>query len=383
MIYLDYAATSWPKAPEVTDAMLAFLEKAGGNPGRSGHSLSIAAGRAIYETREALAELVNLDDPLRVIFTLNATEALNLVLMGLLKPGARVLTSSIEHNSVMRPLRHLQASRGIDVATVHCDAQGRLDLGDLASKLNTPTQLVILTHASNVCGTILPVGKAAAMAHAAGALLAVDAAQTLGILPLDMRELGIDLLVFSGHKALGGPPGVGGLVLGDGFDPAQLEPLVRGGTGSRSEHEEQPTSLPDKYESGTPNGVGIAGLGAGVRMVLADGVAERRAHDCALCERLLQGIAELPNIRVYGPGRPDEQIGNIALTVAGQHVSEVGWQLDQREGILSRVGLHCAPAAHRTLGTFPEGCVRLSVGAATTAKEVDAAIAVLARISRS
>lgn len=381
MIYLDHAATSWPKPPEVLRAMYHFLETAGGNPGRSGHRLSIEAGRIVYDTREVIAQLFHAPDPLRVLFAPNATFALNQALYGLLAPGDRVITTSIEHNSVMRPLRDLE-QRGVQLTVVPCAPDGSLELEPLAKALQGGTRLLVLNHASNVTGTITPVAQAAALAHQAGALVLLDAAQTAGVLPIDLPALGIDLLAFTGHKALYGPPGTGGLVLAGGFDPAWLNPLVRGGTGSRSEYEEQPTMLPDKFESGTPNGVGIAGLGAGVRWVLAQSIDAIRAHEMSLTGQLLAGLAELSQVRIYGPRSAIKQTATVSFTINGRHVSDIGLRLDEEYDILCRVGLHCSPATHRTIGTFPEGTVRLALGWSNSAAEVDAVLRAIGKLSR-
>ena len=394
MIYLDHAATSWPKPPQVLAAMHDFLAEAGGNPGRSGHRLSIAAGRIVYDAREAVAELFNAPDPLRVIFTLNATHAINIALHGLLQPGDRVVTSGIEHNAVMRPLRAMAQpnvpgtaavpgtwAHGIDLAVIPCHADGTLDMA-AAQRLITPgVRLVALNHASNVMGTILPVAQVAALARRAGALLLVDAAQTAGALPIDMAALGIDLLAFTGHKALLGPPGTGGLVIGDRVDTANMAPLLRGGTGSRSEFEMQPEDCPDKFESGTPNGAGIAGLGAGIRYVQARGLAAVREHEIELTRALVAGLANIPGVTVYGPQNAGQRTAVVSITVAGRRVSEVGLRLDEEHGVLSRVGLHCAPAAHRTIGTFPEGTIRLAAGLSTTRRDVQRAIAAVAAVA--
>ncbi len=392
MIYLDHAATSWPKPPDVLAAMRDFLERAGGNPGRSGHRLSAEAGRIVYDAREAVAELFNAADPLRVIFTLNATHAINIALHGLLRPGDRVVTTGIEHNAVMRPLRAMEGlhvpgtsevpgtSRGITLAIIPCGRDGTLDLA-AAEQLITPgTRLVVLNHASNVMGTILPVAPVAELAHRAGALLLVDAAQTAGAVPIDMQALDIDLLAFTGHKALLGPPGTGGLVIGERVDTGEMAPLLRGGTGSRSEFEIQPEDCPDKFESGTPNGVGIAGLAAGIRYVLRHGMAAIRGHEMALARGLAEGLAAIPGVTVYGPADPAQRTATVSFTVAGRRVSEIGLRLDEEHGVLCRVGLHCAPAAHRTIGTFPEGTVRLAAGLSTTLEEVQRAVAAVAAI---
>jgi cysteine desulfurase family protein len=389
LIYLDHAATSWPKPAQVLAAMHDFLAEAGGNPGRSGHRLSIAAGRIVYDAREAVAELFNAPDPMRVIFTLNATHAINIALHGLLQPGDRVVTSGIEHNAVMRPLRALESpSRNlvsprnrVSLDVIPCHADGALDLA-AAERLITPgTRLVALNHASNVVGTILPVAQVAELARRAGALLLVDAAQTAGALPIDMPALGIDLLAFTGHKALLGPPGTGGLVIGDRVDTASMAPLLRGGTGSRSEFEVQPEDCPDKFESGTPNGVGIAGLGAGIRIVLDHGLAAIREHEIELTRLLVEGLASIPGVTVYGPANSGQRTAVVSITVAGRRVSEIGLRLDEEHGVLSRVGLHCAPAAHRTIGTFPEGTVRMAAGLSTTRQDVERAIAAVAAVA--
>lgn len=373
MIYLDHAATSWPKPREVFEAMSDFMENAGGNPGRSGHRLSVSAGRIVFSARESIAELFHVQDPMRVIFTHNVTYALNLVLYGFLRPGDRVVTSSMEHNSVMRPLRHLEKSR-VQVEVVGCRADGSLDLEALRTALTQPTRLVVLTHASNVVGTLLPVMEAAKLAHDAGAFLLVDAAQTAGVIPIDLPASGIDFLAFTGHKGLHGPTGTGGLVLGERVDITELNPLVRGGTGSKSEFEEQPDMLPDKYESGTPNGVGIAGLGAGVRWVLSQRVECINEHEAELKNQMVAGLMNISKVRVYSPTDQTPMTAVVSCRVDGKHVSQVGLELDDDYGILCRVGLHCAPSAHRTIGTFPEGTIRLALGCMTTADDVRAVI---------
>ncbi|MDD5127986.1 MAG: aminotransferase class V-fold PLP-dependent enzyme [Dehalococcoidales bacterium] len=382
MIYLDNAATSWPKPPPVLKAMTDVLERAGGNPGRSGHRLSIAAARVIYDTREALAGFFGISDPLRVIFTNNATHAINLALRGMLKPGDHVVTSSMEHNAVMRPLRGLE-KQGIRLSIVPCAPDGSLDLKDLAATVKPGTKLVVMTHASNIVGTILPLAEIAAIAHQAGALLLVDAAQTAGILPIDMPPLGIDLLAFTGHKELLGPPGIGGLVIADGMDAARIEPLIRGGTGSRSESEEQPEDLPDKFESGTANLPGIAGLGAGLQWLTERCPGEAREHLKKLGKALIEGLSVIPAVKIYGTRDPEHMVSVVSFTVAGKRVSEIGLRLDEEYGVLSRVGLHCAPAAHKTVGSFPQGTVRLSPGVFTTMDNIQETLKAVSEVVRS
>lgn len=381
MIYLDHPATSWPKPPEVIRAIVEFLEVNGGNPGRSGHSLSVAAGRIVYETREAIARFFNAPDPLRVILTHNATHALNIALQGILKPGDVVVTTSIEHNSVMRPLRTLE-KRGVDLRIVPCDATGAIDTESYRCALNLKPRLVVITHASNVVGRIMPIDRLAGLAHEVGALVLVDAAQTCGVVPIDVQTMGIDLLAFTGHKGLQGPPGTGGLVIGRGVASEDIEPFICGGTGSNSAVEEQPLMLPDKLEGGTLNGPGIAGLGAAVKWIEERGLETVKAHHDELISQLVSGLADTPGVTIYGPQPGENRAPLVSFTIEGKTVSDVGLRLDRDFGILCRVGLHCAPAAHRTLGTFSEGTIRFGVGPMTTRNEVEQALSAVARIAR-
>jgi cysteine desulfurase / selenocysteine lyase len=381
MIYLDHAATSWPKPQEVIDAMADFLRQAGGNPGRAGHRLSIEAGRIVYDVRETLAELFNASDPLRIIFTANATHAINLCLYGILRPGDHVITSSMEHNAVMRPFRDLE-SKGIDLSVVPCNKNGFVDPDAVAQAMRPSTRIVAVTHASNVTGTILPIAEIADTAHKSGAYMLVDAAQTAGVLPIDVQAMNIDLLAFTGHKGLQGPQGTGGLVIGNGVRVNDMEPLWRGGTGSRSEFEIQPEELPDKFESGTVNGPGIAGLGAGVRHIMKRGIEAIRAQERDLTQQMVDGIKSLDGVTVHGPTDVACRTSIVSFTAVGHCVSEIGLRLDEEFEILSRVGLHCAPAAHRTIGTFPEGTVRFALGLHTTQEEVASVIDAVRKILR-
>ena len=381
MIYLDHAATSWPKPREVIEAMADFLEQAGGNPGRAGHRLSIEAGRIVYDVRETLAEFFNASDPLRIVFTANATHAINLCLYGILRPGDHVLTGSMEHNAVMRPLRDLE-SKGIRLSVVPCNKNGSMDPEAVAQAMRPSTRIVALTHASNVTGTILPIAEIADIAHKSGAFMFVDAAQTAGVLPIDVQAMKIDLLAFTGHKGLQGPQGTGGLVIGNSMRVHDIEPLWRGGTGSRSASEIQPEELPDKFESGTLNGPGIAGLGAGVRYIMKRGIEAIRAQEMDLTQQMVDGIKSLDGVTIHGPTDATRRTSIVSFTAAGRRVSEIGLRLDEEFGILSRVGLHCAPAAHRTIGTFPEGTVRLALGLHTTREEVASVIDAAKKILR-
>lgn len=381
MIYLDNAATSWPKPPGVSEAMVRFMEVIGANPGRAAHRQALESGRIVFRAREAVAELFRAPDPLRVVFCMHVTEALNLALKGLLKPGDHVVTSSMEHNSVMRPLRALECS-GIQVTVVTCSPDGALSVGDLESAIRPNTRMITLNHASNVVGTLLPVAQAGALCRQHGLLLLVDAAQTGGAYPLDMQSDQIDLLGFTGHKSLGGPMGTGGLIFGERVDETEIDPLVRGGTGSQSEHEIQPNFLPDMCESGTPNVVGLAGLEVGIRWILARGVEEIRRHEVALAGRLIGGLREIAGVSVYGTLDPELQTATVSFNIAGMSPSDAGLRLDDDYGIMCRVGLHCAPAAHRTIGTFPTGTVRFGLSAFSTAEEVDGALIAVRRLAQ-
>ena len=381
VVYLDNAATSWPKPPEVARAMEDFSREAGANPGRSGHRRSIAAGRTVYGAREAVAELFNLADPLRVVFGLNGTEALNLALQGLLRPGDHLVTSSVEHNSVMRPLQAMAAA-GVRFTRVRNAPDGTLDPALIAEAIQPETRMIVLNHASNVNGALQPVAAAGRIARERGLLLLVDAAATAGSVPIDMAAQAIDLVAFTGHKHLYGPMGTGGLAVGERVPVAELRPLKRGGTGSRSEEETQPEVLPDLYESGTLNALGLAGLEAGVRWVLAQGVDRIRRHQVTETGRWLAALGEIPGVDVQGPAAPERRTGVISFTIEGMSPSEIGLRLDEEHGLLCRVGLHCAPAAHRIQGTFPTGSVRIAPGCFTTEEERRRAVTAVAALAR-
>ncbi|MFH1086470.1 MAG: aminotransferase class V-fold PLP-dependent enzyme, partial [Chloroflexota bacterium] len=270
--------------------------------------------------------------------------------------------------------------QGAQISVVPCASDGTLDPTRLAAAMRRNTRLVVLVHASNVVGTVAPVAQVAEIAHAHGAKLLLDAAQTAGAMPMDMGALGVDLLAFTGHKGLLGPPGTGGLILGKDVDADEIEPLVAGGTGSNSEREEQPGFLPDKFESGTANGVGIAGLAAGIRYIMERGLANIRAHELRLTRLLLDGLRPIPGVTLYGPEDPEQRTAVISFRGAGWRVSEIGLRLDDEFGVLARVGLHCAPAAHRTLGTFPEGTVRLAPGVFTSEDDVEQTVAAVGKV---
>lgn len=379
MIYLDNAASSWPKPDETWQAMEHFMRNIGANPGRSGHRLSIEAGRILMETREALAELFGEEDPLRICFAKNATEALNLAICGILRPGDHCITSSMEHNSVMRPLRASE-KRGVEVTVAACSPQGELDPREIEKVIRANTKLIVITHASNVTGALMPIAEVGAIAGAHDIIFCIDAAQTAGVFPTDCKKMHIDLLAFTGHKSLYGPQGIGGLYIREGLEK-KLEPLMRGGTGSRSEFQEQPDFMPDKYESGTPNTVGIAGLGAGARFILSQGIAQIRAKEQGLTRMLIEGLGFIPGVTVYGCRDAERQVAIVSFNISDLSPSEITMELDEEFGIMSRPGLHCAPAAHQTINTFPQGTVRLSAGYFTTEEEIASALAAVEKIA--
>ncbi len=360
--------------------MTHFLNEIGANPGRSGHRLSIKAGRVVYNAREAVAELFNEPDPLRVVLGHNATEALNLALYGLLRPGDHVITSSMEHNSMMRPLRSLE-KEGVKVTVVQCSPEGLLDPNKIAASVQPNTVMIALNHASNVIGTLLPVAQVGRIARQRDLLLLADAAQTGGAFPIDMVADHIDILGFTGHKSLYGPTGTGGLIISERLDINRIEPLKRGGTGSRSSQEKQPSFLPDIFESGTPNAVGLAGLAAGVRWLLERGVDAIRTHQVTLTQQLLDGLQAVPGVTLYGTLDAHCQTATVSFTINEKDPAEVGLRLDEEDDIMCRVGLHCAPAAHRTIGTFPAGTVRFALGALNTPDEIDTALAAVRRLA--
>ncbi len=399
LIYLDNAATSFPKPPQVTQAMVYFMDHVGANPGRSGHPLARKAGEIIQSARCSLARLFNIDNIYRICFTLNVTEALNVVFAGYLNAGDHVVTSAMEHNSVMRPLVFLKEAGHIMLDIAPCDRKGFLDTDALAKLLRPDTRLVVLNHASNVCGTLQDVARVKAVIGDIPLLL--DAAQTAGVYPIDVKALGIDILAFSGHKGLMGPQGTGGFYVRDGLE---IRPLKRGGTGSKSEDLHQPDFMPDCLESGTQNNVGIAGLKAAVDFILAEGVEKIRLHEQMLTWALIKGIYDLQNIGIYGPLDADLQTATISITFdstlskgsqgsLGCGAINLEWfddnvsageaeeLLSGQYNILVRVGLHCAPMAHKTIGTFPDGTVRLSMGYFNTLEDIELVVHAIRRIA--
>ena len=380
MIYLDNAATSFPKPEAVYETLDDFARHRAGNPGRSGHKLAVAAQAVMDEARRQLAALFNAPDPSHLVFALNCTDAINIALKGLLNPGDHVIATSMEHNAVARPLAAL-ARQGVTTTHVSCDATGLVEPGSIAAAIVPRTRLIVMTHASNVTGTIQPLAPVAQLAREHDLLFMVDAAQSAGALPLDVQALPIDLVAFPGHKSLLGPTGTGGLYVGE--RAGMIRSFREGGTGSASESIEQPDQLPFRLEAGTANVFGIAGLAAGVKFVRERGLSAIMAHEQSLNDRLWQGLSAVEGVALYGPSDPAARTSVVSFNLRGWEPTDVGAILDASFDIAVRPGLHCAPLAHRTVGTFPTGTIRMSCGLFNTTEDIDAAIAAISQIAAS
>ncbi len=380
-IYLDNAATTFPKPPAVAQAVYRYMTGSGANINRGCYDAAYAVEEQVLETRQLLCELFRGPDCRNVIFTKNITESLNVLLKGFLRPGDHVLTSSMEHNAVMRPLVQLE-QEGVTFTRVPCDGQGRLEADALERCLRPNTRLVVMTHASNVCGTIQPIAQAGEFCHTHGLRLFVDSAQTAGVLDIDMAAARIDALAFTGHKGLMGPQGTGGFVLAEGMS-AELEPLLSGGTGSLSHTEEIPGFLPDRFEPGTMNLPGILGLRQGLLFLRETGLDAIRRHEHTLARRFREGLRSLEEaglLRVLAGRTDTEQVGVVSVQTLQKELSQAAFELDDHFGIQTRVGLHCAPAAHKTLGSYPTGSIRFSFGWYNTQEQVDLALSALTEV---
>lgn len=368
-IYLDNAATSFPKAPGVAAAVAGFLTNSGVNINRGLYSASFETANIVYETRELLCRLFNFPKPENVIFTKNITESLNVILKGLLKPGNHVLVSTMEHNAVMRPLASL-AEKGVEVSAVHCNHQGELSPGDLRLQIKSNTKAIVITHASNVSGTIMPLEEVGQLCREHKLFFIVDSAQTAGFLSIDFLALQADAFAFTGHKGLLGPQGIGGFYLSDQL-ASLVEPLIEGGTGSASDSVFQPSYLPDRFEAGTLNLPGIYGLNASLKYLIREGIPAIREKELSLVQRFMENVQTLPGIQLLGPDPKHERTGIASLNFLNHDNAQVSYELFKDFGIMTRCGLHCAPAAHRTLGTFPQGTVRFSFGHFNSLQDVD------------
>lgn len=378
MIYLDNAATTFPKPPAVWEAMEDVIKNKGANPGRSGHRLSVEAGRILWEAREMLYSFIGAEEPEEIILTSNATEALNLAIKGCLKPGDHCIITSMEHNSVARPV-HALAAAGVEFDIVEADTEGIIRAEDIKKAIKDNTKLVAVSHGSNLTGSVQPVEEVGKICREAGVYFLVDAAQTLGVLPFNVKKLNADMVAFPGHKGLYGPPGTGGLYLRRGL---VLTPLKEGGTGGQSETLEQPGNCPDRYESGTANTVGIAGLRAGVKFVAQLGVHHIEEKEKDLLSLMLSGLKRFDEVEVYGPQDLNKRLPVVAFNIRGMDAAEVGFILDRVYDIAVRTGLHCAPLAHRTMGTLESGAVRASLSYYNTREEVECFLRAIESIIR-
>lgn len=380
-VYLDNAATSFPKPETVYAAMDDYNRRNGAAIGRGAYRATIEGTALVQRCRKKIAELLGAEGPERILFTFNCTDSLNLALHGLVQAGDHVITSVIDHNSVLRPLTEMRRKLGIEVTHIGADATGRVDPAEFKRALRPQTKLISLIHASNVTGTIQPIAEVGQIAREAGILFLVDAAQTAGHLPIDLRKLPVDILAGPGHKGLLGPLGTGFVYLRPGVEE-RLASFRQGGTGTRSEDDVQPESLPDKYESGNHNAPGLVGLEAAVSWLLARGVESVHDHAQVLVRQLLEGLTGIPRVRLFGPASERDRVAVVSVGIDGSPPQEVAAILDQSFGIETRAGLHCAPGAHRATGSFElDGTVRLSIGPFTTADDIALAIKALRQIA--
>lgn len=367
-VYLDNAATSFPKPHQVIDAVADYMKNNGATAGRGAYQKALAADQLVYQARKSISILFNQSNPAGVIFTANVTEALNLAIQGILQTGDHVVTSGLEHNAVWRCLKTLARDREIEISTVPCTEQGITAAADVVKCLTPRTALIVFNHASNVLGTIQPIRQIGALARQRGIPLLVDAAQTAGAIPIDMQLDNIDLLAFTGHKSLLGPMGTGGLVINC---PMNIRPMKAGGTGGDSALESQPDYLPNRYEAGTPNVPGIIGLGTAIDFILQTGIENIRNKEEGLAAYALEKMTALPGLQIYGPQDPAKIVGVISFNVQGLPPEEVAYVLDEVYGIMVRAGLHCAPTAHRLIGTVKSGTLRIGFGFFNEKSDVD------------
>ena len=384
-IYLDQASTSFPKAPGTAEAVFRYMTECGCNISRGGYKGAYAAEELVYDTRTLLCRLFGCrdDDPKKAVLTHNVTESLNILIKGMLKPGDHVLVSSMEHNAVMRPLGQC-AKQGVRFTRVPCAEDGTMNPADLEARIEENTRAVVMLHASNVCGTILPAAEIGRICHRKGIRFILDTAQTAGIVPLDMAAMGVDALAFTGHKGLLGPQGTGGFLIREEL-AAEMEPLISGGTGSLSHTEEVPDFLPDRFEAGTMNLPGIAGLHASLTWLTDRPEGSILQHELHLTEQFLRGMEALEEeglIRVTGKHGTEGRTGVVSILPLHTDPAELAFRLDEQYGIATRVGLHCAPAAHQTLGTWPTGTVRFSFGIFNTEEETDEAVRAVSALCR-
>ena len=378
MIYLDNAATTWPKPEEVYRRMDWFFREYGANPGRAGHKMAARAGREVYEVREKVAQFFGMEDSSQFIFTSNATHAINLGIRGVLSKGDHVITSALEHNSVIRPLKELEKEGIIELTIVGLTSEGSLDYQKIENEIKSNTKLIIVLHGSNLTGHMFDLVLLSSIAQKYRVLLMVDAAQTAGVFPIDLSEIPIDLLAVPGHKSLYGPVGTGVLFVKNG---THINSIFAGGTGSKSEELYQPDLWPDKFESGTVNSVGIVGLGAGLDFINQLGMEKIREHELNLCTKFIEGLHTIEHVKIYGPEATSLRTPVVSFNIGNESSSEVGYILDQVFDVAVRSGLHCSPLAHMTTGTLNQGMVRASFGYFNTVEDVNIALTAVRSIA--
>ncbi|WP_027633296.1 aminotransferase class V-fold PLP-dependent enzyme [Clostridium hydrogeniformans] len=368
-IYLDNAATTYPKPETVINSMCNYMSNLGASPGRGSYFSALESSRLVYECRESLCDIFNFNKAENVIFTSNVTNALNILLKGFIKPGYHVITTSMEHNSVLRPLFDLKDSLNLDLDIIQCDSNGLLDIEKFKNTIKDNTKLVVMTHSSNIIGTVEPLEEVGAICKRLGIDFIVDCAQTAGITNVDFNRLNCSALAFTGHKGLLGPQGIGGFLLTDEFNK-KCNSLILGGTGSLSSEPTQPDFLPDKFESGTLNTPGIVGLNAGLKFIKEVGLSSIEEKEQYLTHILLSGLLNMDKVKVYGLSNSKDRTSAISVNFTNMDSSEVSFMLDSTYGIMTRTGLHCAPLAHKTIGTYPIGTLRFSVGYFNDEKDI-------------
>ena len=379
-VYLDNASTSFPKPKSVSDSIYNYMTNIGGNPGRSNHNNALNANRCLYTARENIASFFNYDSIDNVIFTSNITSSLNILLNGILKAGDHVITSSMEHNSVIRPLHNLSINNGIELSIIDAKTNGIIDVSAIESAIQCNTKVVVLTHASNVVGSIQPIKEIGILCKANNIHFILDSAQSAGVLPIDFKELNLSALAFTGHKSLLGPQGIGGFIITNELNSI-CNATILGGTGSLSHSLIQPDFLPDKFESGTLNIPGIVGLSSGIEFIRHEGLNTIREHTKNLRASLIDGICNIPNYLIYGELSSDLGTSCVSISHSKMDISELSFALDNDFGISNRSGLHCAPLAHKTIGSYPEGTVRLSIGYFNTIEEIKYTVDCLNKIN--
>lgn len=376
-IYLDNAATSFPKPDVVMKKMMEYMKNIGATSGRGAYKSAIESDRLIYNCRKMICKIFNGSDPSKVIFTSNITEALNVVINGFLKEGDHVITSSLEHNAVWRPLKTLERDRGIEISTVHCTSEGITDYNDVEKLIKPNTKLIIFTHASNVLGAIQPIREIGQIAKKHKVKFLVDSAQTAGSYPIDVKKDNIDILAFTGHKSLLGPTGTGGFLVNCDIT---MNPLKSGGTGGDSKYPYQPDYFPNRYEAGTPNVVGIVGLGEALNFIYSVGIENIRKKEEAIIEYAIEKLKNVKGIEIYGPKKAEKIVGVISFNIKNIKAEEISYELDRQYDIMVRTGIHCAPTAHKIMGTEDIGAVRIGIGYFSEKGHIDILVKALNKI---